>query len=184
MHDTPSKSPPNPPFDEAVAHRWFAVECNNQAWDLVEAASRTAEQDHRMVALAYAASLHWHEVGTDLNRLRASNLLATVCAAVGDGAAAQRHSAACLAWLDRLEQLAKSDETADAMADNEGKKKPAVTDFDRACAHGCAVWCLIKFVHPDEQSPQLELQTQQARAVLAKLPQDDAAMVRKLYPVA
>lgn len=178
MHDTPSKSPPNPPFDEAVAHRWFAVECNNQAWDLVEAASRTAEQDHRMVALAYAASLHWHEVGTDLNRLRASNLLATACAAVGDGSAAQRHAEACLAWFERLE-------VADGAAAEDAKEKSGgVTDFDRACAHGCAVLCLVKFAHLDEVSPQIELHTQQARAALAKLPEGDAAMVRKLYPVA
>ncbi|NJM49445.1 MAG: hypothetical protein HC860_27425 [Alkalinema sp. RU_4_3] len=33
-----------PPFDVAVAHRWFAVEFNNRAWDLVEKTDRTADE--------------------------------------------------------------------------------------------------------------------------------------------
>ena len=32
---------PAPPFDLAQAHRWFAIEFNNQAWELVEKPSRS-----------------------------------------------------------------------------------------------------------------------------------------------
>ena len=32
-----------PPFDVQRAHRWFAVELNNLAWEIVEADSRTED---------------------------------------------------------------------------------------------------------------------------------------------
>ena len=38
-----------PPFDLARAHRWFAVELNNLAWDLVEAQERSASDIARMI---------------------------------------------------------------------------------------------------------------------------------------
>lgn len=57
-------------FDVNKAHKWFAIECNNQAWDLVETKERTAEQVEEMIHLAHAARFHWKEVGTDLNLLR------------------------------------------------------------------------------------------------------------------
>lgn len=69
---------PIPPFDLEKAHRWFAVECNNRAWDLVEASERSAVQLEEMIHLAHTACYHWKQVGTELNLLRAEVLLATV----------------------------------------------------------------------------------------------------------
>ena len=65
-------------FDVEKAHRWFAVECNNQAWDLVEAKGQTAEQIEEMIHLAHAARFHWGHAGTELNLLRGEVLLSTV----------------------------------------------------------------------------------------------------------
>jgi hypothetical protein len=107
-----------PPFDLAKAHRWFAVEYNNQAWDLVEKPGRTADETQQMIHLAHASVLHWQSVGSALNRQRGENLLATVHAAAGDAAAAVRHAERCLSLSV---QNAKEE-----------------TPFDRATALGCA----------------------------------------------
>ena len=44
-----------PPFDLSKAHRWFAIELNNRAWELIEAPARTAEEAVEMVTAAHAA---------------------------------------------------------------------------------------------------------------------------------
>lgn len=48
-----------PEFDIAAAHRHFSAHCFNQAWDLMEKADRTAEEDQFMVALNQASIFHW-----------------------------------------------------------------------------------------------------------------------------
>jgi len=68
------------PFDLSRAHRWFAVECNNAAWDLLERPIRTVDETERMLHAAHASVHHWSAVGDDLNRLRGMVLLANVYA--------------------------------------------------------------------------------------------------------
>lgn len=88
-----------PPFDLAVAHRWFAVECNNAAWTLLEADSRSVEESERLIDLAHAARHHWLQVGTVLNQARAENLLANAYAAVRRGEPALHHARRALELL-------------------------------------------------------------------------------------
>lgn len=108
----------DPPFDVQRAHRWFAIELNNLAWDLVESAERSAHDSERMIHAAHAACFHWLQSGTLLNHFRAQCLLATAYAATGLGEAAVRHAERCLGL---------SREASDTQ-----------TPFDRATAHGCA----------------------------------------------
>lgn len=76
------------PFDLPRAQRWFAVECNNAAWDLLEKPARTADETERMLHAAHASVHHWLAAGNDLNRLRGMVLLANVYASaeLADGA--------------------------------------------------------------------------------------------------
>src|SRR5688500_14728068 len=106
------------PFDLQKAHRWFAVECNNLAWELADAPSRTPEQAERMVHAAHAACFHWLHAGDLLNHLRAQVLLATAYDAAGLAEAAVRYAEKCL-----------------ELSDQAGEKQTA---FDRATAYGCA----------------------------------------------
>lgn len=108
---------PEPPFDVQKAHRWFAVELNNQAWDLLEKKDRTPEETERMVHSAHASCLHWLADGTLLNHQRAQHLLASVYSAAGDGASALRHAKRCK-------------ELSGANGDSQ-------TNFDRACVSEC-----------------------------------------------
>jgi tetratricopeptide (TPR) repeat protein len=81
-----------PPFDAAVAHKWFAVEFNNRAWDLVEKQERTPEEALEMIHAAHAAATHWQVVGTPLNAQRAENLLATAYLRAGQAEPALVHA--------------------------------------------------------------------------------------------
>ena len=68
-------------------HRYFAIECNNQAWDL-SVQVRDLEEDDAMLNAAHASAFHWAETGTELNQMRAGMLLAEVHALLGDGKSA------------------------------------------------------------------------------------------------
>ena len=80
------------PFDEARAHRWFAVEANNLAWDLLALPDRSAADTQRMLHAAHAAAFHWSHVGQPINALRADVLLATAHHAAGRSAEALRYA--------------------------------------------------------------------------------------------
>jgi len=109
---------PEPPFEVSQAHRWFAVELNNRAWDLVEATERSPEETDEMIDSAHAACLHWRAVGVPLNALRAECLLSTAYALAGLAESAVHHAEKCL----RLTGQVGGDQNA----------------FDLASVHGCA----------------------------------------------
>lgn len=92
--DTRGHSMPPTPTDNRPEswHRYFAIECNNRAWDL-STSSRSASEDEEMLNAAHAAALHWQIVGTELNHMRAKMLLAEVHSALGLGASAFAYAA-------------------------------------------------------------------------------------------
>lgn len=51
--------PPTPEFDLEKAHKYFASQCFNQAWDLIEKADRTPEENLQMIRLNQASVWHW-----------------------------------------------------------------------------------------------------------------------------
>jgi len=87
---------PEPPFDMSVAHRWFAVELNNTAWDWLEAEDYDDPSVERMMHAAHASCYHWLQVGGAANHVRAECLVANVHAAIGDGPGAIRHALRCV----------------------------------------------------------------------------------------
>lgn len=80
---------PAPNFDRAQAHRYFAIECNNQAWDWLESGERTAGKFVWAIHTAHASYFHWSHIGKPVNNLRAACLLANVYAAAGQGSSAK-----------------------------------------------------------------------------------------------
>lgn len=89
------------PTEEEVKrmHRYFAVECNNAAWDLAEAPERNDEQTQEMIRLAEVAAWHWSKVGMPINFARADMLLGWICNIVGQSAYAQSYTDAVGAQL-------------------------------------------------------------------------------------
>jgi len=49
----------DPSTDTAAAHRHFAADCFNRAWDFIEKATRTRDEDEQMIGLAHASLWHW-----------------------------------------------------------------------------------------------------------------------------
>ena len=77
-----SQHSPDPEAQEW--HRQVAMRCNNRAWAL-SVQPRTAVEDYEMLDAAHASAWHWAQVGTELNRMRATMLLAEVHALLGHG---------------------------------------------------------------------------------------------------
>jgi hypothetical protein len=50
-----------PSFDLAAAHRYFSAYCFNQAWELIEKPTRTAQEDAEMLRLSMASMWHWKQ---------------------------------------------------------------------------------------------------------------------------
>ena len=48
----------SPPFDQQTASKWFAIECNNGTWDLLEKADRSVSETDGMVHMAHASCFH------------------------------------------------------------------------------------------------------------------------------
>jgi hypothetical protein len=93
MHDAVA------PEEVARWTRRFAVECNNRAWRLAEAARRTPAEDDEMLHSAHAAMLHWGNVGGELHKARATMLLAHVHGLLGQGPSAMAHAGKAFAYV-------------------------------------------------------------------------------------
>ena len=78
-------------LDPALWHRYFAIECNNRAWDL-SVSVRSAADDAEMLNAAHASAFHWQIAGNELNHMRAKMLLAEVHAWVGLGKSALEYA--------------------------------------------------------------------------------------------
>jgi hypothetical protein len=48
-----------PDFNLEAAHRFFAAECFNRAWDLMDKPARTPDEDEQMIRLSLASAWHW-----------------------------------------------------------------------------------------------------------------------------
>ncbi len=95
-----------PEEELARFHKHFAIECNNRAWRLSEAAQRGPAEDGEMLDCAHAAAFHWSKVGTPLQVARATMLLAHVHALLGDGRAAMRYARASFDFVASRESPA------------------------------------------------------------------------------
>lgn len=110
-------------FDPAAAHRYFAIECNNAAWDWLESGHRGDESAETTIHTAEASLYHWSQVGTPVNVLRAAYLLANVYAAAGQPENARR-------WLHRCRDLLLTESSE-------------VEDWDRAFVQDAEARCAL-----------------------------------------
>ena len=149
----------SPPFELAKAHRWFAIELNNRAWELIESPARTADETAEMLSTAHASRYHWQQVGTLLNHLRGDALVATAYLAANKPELA-------LSFAQRSLVLCE-------------QPGAEATPFDRACALGAVACALFAMAQTD----QARIYYQQAQAEVERFEHaDDKALFSKLYP--
>ena len=91
-----------PTFDTAAAHRFFAADCFNRAWELIEKPERTREDDRMMVALNQASIYHWQQrLDRTDTRLSIGYWQASrIQALLGNAVEARRHAEVSLAFAD------------------------------------------------------------------------------------
>lgn len=87
-----------PPLNIAHAHRHFAADCFNRAWELIDRPTRTTDEDDQMLGLAHASLWHWTQRPdcTDTHRSIGYWQLSRVYALVGDASNARRYGQRCL----------------------------------------------------------------------------------------
>jgi hypothetical protein len=78
-----SANRPQPSDDASTWHRIFAASSFNQAWDLIEAADRSSEDDAAMLAATFASRYHWEVVGSDENRVVGDWQIAHIASLLG-----------------------------------------------------------------------------------------------------
>jgi hypothetical protein len=139
-----------PSFDVDAAHRYFAADCFNKAWELMESPRRTAEEDRLLVALNQASLYHWlQRPDCDNTALSVGYWQASrIQALLGNAGEALRHAEACRSVSAGLEPfyqgyaceaLARaarlsgdSDTAAEFLAQAEAHAAQVVRDDDRA----------------------------------------------------
>jgi hypothetical protein len=88
--------------ETAAWHRRFAAASNNRAWDL-SVQARNAAEDREMLDAAHASAWHWTKVGTELNFMRATMLLAEVHALLGLGQSALAYAETMRTYFLRIQ---------------------------------------------------------------------------------
>ncbi|HZJ09706.1 MAG TPA: hypothetical protein VFD39_08430 [Trueperaceae bacterium] len=51
----------DPGFDVARAHEYFATECFNRCWQLIDKPERTSDEDEQMLLMSQASLWHWSQ---------------------------------------------------------------------------------------------------------------------------
>jgi hypothetical protein len=120
-------------FDLAAAHRYFAVDCFNETWELINQPERSPEQDEQMLLRCLASLYHWTQRVdcTATNRSIGYWQAARVYALLGQIDNARRFGLLCLeasrqpevepvfmAWA--FEALARAEASAGNTAQMEG----------------------------------------------------------------
>ena len=81
---------------EAGWHRQVAVDAFNGAWELIELASRTPEQERELLGLAFTSRYHWAIVGGDEQAMVGDWLIGHVASLLGFGELAHRFASNAL----------------------------------------------------------------------------------------
>lgn len=127
--------PPTADFDVASAHRYFAAQCFNDAWGLIEKPDRTPDDDRQMFLLNQASLWHWTrrpdctEKNLSIGYWQASRIQSLL----GNAVEATRYAELCLGESDGLppfyvayayEALARAAKTA---GDHDAMQKHLIT---------------------------------------------------------
>ena len=123
-------------FDTTAAHRFFAAQCFNNAWTLIEKAVRTPDEDEQMLRLAQASMWHWtqREDCKDPNLSIGYWQLARVCALLKRADDARRYGELSLRYTSADEpfQLAYAHEALARAAKIAGDRAECGKHLERA----------------------------------------------------
>lgn len=84
-----SKTPEN--LQPESWHRYFAINANNAAWSMSETLEDVLSNTE-LLDMAHASAWHWRVVGTSLNQMRSTMLLALIHARMDMGPSAWKYA--------------------------------------------------------------------------------------------
>ena len=85
---------------DAETHRTIAIDAFNAAWDLIERADRSDDDDLEMLLLATVSRWHWSKAGGAEQAATGDWQIAHVASLIGAAELAQRFAARCLATAE------------------------------------------------------------------------------------
>jgi hypothetical protein len=88
-----------PEFDLIAGHKYFAANCFNATWDLLDKSDRTPEEDEQMIRLSMTSLWHWtqREDFTKKNESIGYWQISRVYAVLGQAEDARKYGHFCLA---------------------------------------------------------------------------------------
>jgi len=123
-------------IDIDAAHRYFAADCFNKAWDLIDKSDRTPQEDEQMIRLSMTSIWHWTQRDdcTDKNMSIGYWQTARIFAILGAAELARKYGNLCLSHSEgedtgpfflgyAYEALAR----AEAVAGNDQEKDEYIT---------------------------------------------------------
>jgi hypothetical protein len=134
-----------PPVPEEIARwrRYYAIECNNRAWDLAGQETRTPAETEELVHAAHAAAWLWEGIGDELNRARGWMLLGQALGLAGQAAPALDYAGRSLAFFLAHEcpdwELAFAHAVQACAAQAAGESALYETHWRRAAELGAAI---------------------------------------------
>ncbi|MCK5832153.1 hypothetical protein KAH81_00625 [bacterium] len=130
---TPSKEAK---LAQEQAHKFFAVELNNQTWGLLTKENRTEEDNNAMILSAYGSLYHWSIVGESVNLQRGEWLVSHVWSVLGKPESAVYHAERCWKFTKENDlqdfDLAYAHEALARAYACAGKKDEALKEFNKA----------------------------------------------------
>ncbi|MBK6760382.1 MAG: hypothetical protein IPG73_06690 [Ignavibacteria bacterium] len=143
---------PLTPEEIAARHRYMAVEANNLAWQL-SIRERTPDEDLEMLNAAHASAWHWSIVGTELNHMRATMLLAEVHALCGMGQTAYAYARKMYGYFSTRETEAWELAFAHAIHARAAHAAGRIDDYRASYAHAVELIGTLS----DEDRPIVEM---------------------------
>ncbi len=121
---------------ETAAHRAIAVACFNQAWAIMDQATRTAEDDGKLLDLVHTSLFHWSQPGVGEPHNIATGLwqVSRAACVVKLPDLAMRYARLCVALVERE----KLDAFAHAFAYEACTRSAAIARDAHAYAHHLA----------------------------------------------
>ena len=92
----PPDSHATPADAQKQAHQFFAANCNNKTWELMEKTKFSDAERDSILQNAFASAYHWQQIGTGINFQRAAWLIARVYTVLENKQEALSYAQRCL----------------------------------------------------------------------------------------
>ena len=135
-------------------HRYFAINANNAAWSMSETLEDVLSNTE-LLDMAHASAWHWRVVGTTLNQMRSTMLLALIHARMGMGPSAWSYAEIMKKYFTEIAET---------------------PDWELAFVYAIHAWAALAFGKLDEYKASYHKATSTLEAI--QDPEDRAVVIK------